>query len=418
MISVDEARSVVLANLAPLTRVTRAVADTVGLVAASTVHATEPSPRFTNSAMDGFAVRSDDTTTSGARLRIVDAIFAGDSGRVVVGPGEATRIMTGAPLPPGADSVCPREDATVDDEGRYVTLRRAVVYGDCVRHVGEDLRVAQSLITPGDVIDPALLGTLAAQGITSLDVYPAPRVGVLSTGNELVDESGPLGPGQIRDSNRPTLLAALRQSGVEVSDLGTARDSMRDVRAVFERARTTCDVVVSTGGVSAGDADFVKVVLRDLFTDHARSMQVAIRPGKPFTMAHDPSTGTSFFGLAGNPVSTLVGFELFVRPALRRLAGHRDIDRPTVSMVLDCDLPRRRDGKLHLVHGVCRIHDDGLLHVERLARQGSHLLFAVARTNCLVLAPDGDGFVAGDTVRAMILDDGQMNAVSAVRTFS
>jgi molybdopterin molybdotransferase len=409
VISSDEARSFVLSRLHALAPVERPLAESIGLVAASTITAREPAPSFANSAMDGFAVRARDVTASETRLRIVDSVFAGESSDVVVGEREATRIMTGAPIPPGADSVCPREDVTLEADGGHVMIHRAVAAGDSVRHVGEDMTIGQTLVVPGDVITPALLGTLAAQGLTSISVHPAPRVGVLSTGNELVD-GATLRPGQIRDSNRPTLLAALAKSGFVAVDLGTVRDSKEDLRAAFERALSECDAVVSTGGVSAGDADFVKVVLAELFGDRARSMQVAIRPGKPFTFALDEATTTPFFGLAGNPVSTLVGFELFVRPALRRLAGQRDIDRPTMMMVLDCDLEREPDGKLHLVHGVARIHD-GALHVERLARRGSHLLFAIAGANCLVFAPDGPGLAAGEVVRALVLDDDHLNAV-------
>ena len=410
VISADEARSFVLSGLSPLAPLEYALAESIGLVAASTIHASEPAPSFTNSAMDGFAVRAGDVTTGGARLAIVDSVFAGESSDVVVGRGEATRIMTGAPLPPGADSVCAREEATVESDGGHVVIHRPMAVGDSVRRVGDDMTVGQTLVVPGDVITPALLGALAAQGLNSINAHPAPRVGVLSTGNELVD-GAVLRPGQIRDSNRPTLLAALARSGFSPVDLGTVRDSKADLRAAFERALSMCDAVISTGGVSAGDADFVKVVLAELFGNRARSMQVAIRPGKPFTFALDEASATPFFGLAGNPVSTLVGFELFVRPGLRRLAGQRDIDRPTMSMILDCELGREPDGKLHLVHGVCRVHDDGRLHVESLARRGSHLLFAIAGANCLVFAPDGPALAAGDAVRALVLDDGHLNAV-------
>ena len=411
MISADEARSFVLSELGPLAPVDTPLAASIGLVAADTIRATEPAPSFTNAAMDGFALRAKDVTASETRLRIVDSVFAGESSDVVVAAGDATRIMTGAPLPPGADSVCPREEATVEPDGDHVVIHRAMSVGDSVRHVGEDMTVGQVLVSPGDVITPALLGALAAQGVASLFAHPAPRVGVLSTGNELVEAAGPLGPGQIRDSNRPTLLAALARSGFVPVDLGTVRDAKEDLRGAFERARSECDAVISTGGVSAGDADFVKVVLAELFGTRARSMQVAIRPGKPFTFAVDQGSATPYFGLAGNPVSTLVGFELFVRPALRRLAGQHDLDRPRLSMVLDCDLERERDGKLHLVHGVCRVHDDGRLHVESLARRGSHLLFAIAGANCLVFAPDGPSLAAGDVVDALLLDDDHVNAV-------
>jgi molybdopterin molybdotransferase len=408
VISPEEARAFVLAHLSPLAPVELPLADVLGLVAAATVLAIEPAPPFTNSAMDGFALRASDAASPGARLRIVDSVFAGEESHVVVGESEATRIMTGAPLPPGADAVCPREDATVDTDATHVVIERAISVGDSVRHVGEDIAPGHVLVEPGELVTTALLGALAAQGITSLVVHPSPRVGVLSTGNELVD-AGPLGAGQIRDSNRPTLLAALRQSGFSAVDLGTVRDSKEALHAAFERA-SELDAVISTGGVSAGDADFVKVVLAERCGDAARSMQVAMRPGKPFTFAYDGATSTPFFGLAGNPVSTLVGFELFVRPALRRLSAQRDLERATMSMILDVDLERERDGKLHLVHAVCHVGDDGRLHVRQLARRGSHLLFAIAGANCLVLAPDGDGFAAGDEVRAMLLDDSSLNS--------
>jgi len=171
----------------------------------------------------------------------------------------------------------------------------------------------------------------------------------------------------------------------------------------------SCDAIVSTGGVSVGDADFVKSVLADLVGDSASSMQVAIRPGKPFAFAVDPSSGTPFFGLAGNPVSTLVGFELFVRPALRLLSGRSELDRPTAPMILDCPLPRRRDGKLNLVHVSARLEGDGRLHVKSVARQGSHLLNAIAEANAIAMVPDGDGLDAGQEVTAMIIDTERLN---------
>jgi molybdopterin biosynthesis enzyme len=192
-------------------------------------------------------------------------------------------------------------------------------------------------------------------------------------------------------------------------DLGIAGDTPGEITQALERGLTTCDAIISTGGVSVGDADFVKTVLADLVGDSARSMQVAIRPGKPFAFAVAPSSGTPFFGLAGNPVSTLVGFELFVRPALRLLAGHAQLDRPTASMILDFPLPRRRDGKLHLVHVTARFEDDGRLHVTSDARRGSHLLNAVAHANALAMVPDGEGLEAGQEVRAMILSPDQLN---------
>jgi molybdenum cofactor synthesis domain-containing protein len=231
-------------------------------------------------------------------------------------------------------------------------------------------------------------------------------VGVLSTGNELSDDLD-LQPAQIRDANRPSLLASLEQSGFIPVDLGIARDTPEDIAEALQRGRSTCDAVVSTGGVSVGDADFVKTVLSNIVDGNARSMQVAIRPGKPF--AFGVASGTPFFGLAGNPVSTLVGFELFVRPALRVLSGRRDVERPMALMVLDCALPRRRDGKLNLVHVTTRLADDGRFHVTGVARLGSHLLNAVAGANAIAMVPDGDGLDEGQEVMAMVLNDEDLN---------
>jgi len=408
VISLGEARQFVLRDLNPLAPSQLTLADALGCVAAQVVTAREPSPRFANSAMDGFALRAADTEGGGARLRITDAIFAGDVASTHVGEGEAMRIMTGAPLPEGADSVTMREEATVDADGSTVLIQRAARLGEFVRLVGEDVTVGQALVRPGDHLGPALLGVLASQGLTSVLAHPRPRVGVLSTGNELSDAGGELAPSKIRDSNRPSLLASLSQSGFTTVDLGIVGDTPDEIRGAFQRGVTECDAIISTGGVSVGDADFVKSVLAEICGESASSMQVAIRPGKPFAFGVAPD-GAPFFGLAGNPVSTLVGFELFVRPALRLLAGFKELDRPTISMVLDCPLTRRRDGKLHLVHVVARVHDDGRVHIESAARQASHLLRAITETNALAMVPDGEGLDVGQLVPAMILDATQLN---------
>jgi molybdenum cofactor synthesis domain-containing protein len=408
MISHEEARRFVLEGLRPLAPKEVELRHALGLVAAGIVSAREPSPRFANSSMDGFALQSNDTAEGEVRLTIVDTIFAGDLATTELKSGEAARIMTGAPIPDGADSVCMREEATVDPTGDTVLIHRTVSHGEFVRLVGDDVAVGQALVGIGSVFGPALLGVLASQGIRTVLAHPRPRVGVLSTGNELADSADELGAGKIRDTNRPSLLASLDQSGFTPVDLGIAGDTPSDITAAFERAMLTCDAIISTGGVSVGDADFVKTVLADLIGESARSMQVAIKPGKPFAFAVAPS-GLPFFGLAGNPVSTLVGFELFVRPALRLLAGQSELNRPTFTTILDCPLPRRRDGKLHLVHVVVRSHDDGRLHVKSVARQASHLLYAITDANAIAMVPDGDGLDTGDDVEVMIIDANQLN---------
>lgn len=409
MIALDEAREYVLRALVPLACVELALDNALGCIAAEVVTAREPSPRFENSAMDGFALRAFDTVGGSTRLRVTNSIFAGDYTNVKVAEGEAMRIMTGAPLPEGADSVCMREEATLDPDGACVFIGHEIPRGECVRLAGEDFTVGQALLGVGDEIGPALLGVLSSQGVTSLLVHPRPRVGVLSTGNELSD-APTLAPGKIRDANRPSLVASLRQSGFSPVDLGIAGDTPAQITEAFQHGLVSCDAIISTGGVSVGDADYVKTVVAQLCEENAQSMQVAIKPGKPFTFGVTAS-GTPIFALAGNPVSTLVGFELFVRPALRLLGGRRDLDRPTLNAVLDVAMPRRRDGKTHFVHVVAGINEDGNVHVVRAARQASHLLHAIAACNALAVVEDGDGLDVGQTVRAMILEPNQLRAV-------
>jgi molybdenum cofactor synthesis domain-containing protein len=359
--------------------------------------------------MDGFALRAIDTRGGGRRLRVTSSIFAGDTPSTSLDEGEAARIMTGAPVPAGADSVCLREATVLDPDGRSVVIEREVTLGEAIRHAGDDVTVGQVLVSPGDELGPALLGALASQGYSHVTTHPRPLVGVLSTGNELSDDPGPLSLGTIRDANRPSLLASLHASGFKTVDLGIVGDSFDDITGALERGVASCDAIISTGGVSVGDADFVKSVLVELCGDRARSMQVAMKPGKPFAFGVTTHSGVPIFGLAGNPVSTLVGFEAFVRPALRRLGGHRVLERLTVSMVLDCPLARKPDGRLHLAHAVARVHDDGRIHVERVARQASHLLHAVAGANVLLFVPDGEGAGTGDIVRGMVLDSDQLS---------
>jgi molybdopterin molybdotransferase len=409
MLPLHEARQYVLSDLVPLPRVVLALDDALGCVAAEPVTAREPSPRFENSSMDGFALRAIDTVGGSKNLLVTSSIFAGDHSDVTVGNGEAMRIMTGAPLPTGADSVCMREEATLNPEGTSVLITREIHHGESVRLVGEDFLEGQVLLEAGVEIGPALLGVLSSQGIASLLTHPRPRVGVLSTGNELVD--GPtLAPGKIRDANRPSLLASLRQSGFSPVDLGIAGDTPEHILEAFRSGLITCDAIISTGGVSVGDADYVKTVVAELCEGNAQSMRVAIKPGKPFTFGVTNS-GTPIFALAGNPVSTLVGFELFVRPALRLLAGQRDVNRPTIDAILDVAITRRRDGKTHFVHVVAEINEDGRVHVVRAARQASHLLHAVAACNALAVVEDGDGLEVGQIVRTMIIEPSQLRAV-------
>ena len=306
--------------------------------------------------------------------------------------------MTGAPIPDGADAVVMVEQTSV--EGDVVTVEQTASVGDHIRGPGEDLRPGQVVIEPDTVLGPAHLGVLASLGYQRVPVYPRPRVGVMSTGDELVEGPVALRPGQIRDSNRPTLLALVRRSGFVAVDLGLVADDEAAIEAGVRRALETCDALVTSGGVSVGDFDYMKTVLGRL--GQLRSWQVAIKPAKPF--AFGLVGGKPVFGLPGNPVSSMVSFELFARPALRRMGGHRDLDRPLVDAVAAEPLRRRPDGKLHLVRVVAGLGEDGRWRVRPVAGQASHQLWAAAGANALAFVPDGPGVEAGGTVRLLLTD--------------
>jgi molybdenum cofactor synthesis domain-containing protein len=251
---------------------------------------------------------------------------------------------------------------------------------------------------------------LSSVGVESLLVQPSPTVGVLSTGDELVTTAGALAPGKIRDANRPALLAQLETDGFGALDLGMAGDDEATLAALLKDAASRCDAVVTSGGVSVGDRDVLKLVLEKLSGATMRSMQVAIKPAKPLAFGVLEATGTPVFGLPGNPVSALVSYELFVRPALRSMAGSAVLDRPRLAAVADVDLPRTRDGKLHLIRVTARAGDDGLVRVRMSGGQGSHMLRAMAESNALALLPDGDGVRCGEHVEVLLLDADRLSA--------
>ncbi|MCU1375898.1 MAG: molybdenum cofactor synthesis domain [Actinomycetia bacterium] len=398
MISLDEAREHVLARVAPLGPVEVGLEEALGAVTAAEVIATEAVPPFANSAMDGYAVRAADTVGAPVELKVVGMIAAGTAPEGSVGPGQAMRIMTGAPVPDGADAVVLVERTRT--EGDVVTIEITVEPGTAFRGVGEDVRPGDVVVAPGTVLTAGHLGVLASVGVDRVTVHRRPRVGVLSTGDELVT-SGPLGRGQIRDSNRPTLLALVREAGFEAVDLGVAADDEASITAAIERAVASCDAVLTSGGVSMGDLDYVKVVL-DRIGD-MRWMQIAIKPAKPF--AFGTVGRVPVFGLPGNPVSSMVSFELLARPALRRMAGRTDLDRLTVSAVAPDGLRRSADGKIHFAR-VVATQDDGGWVVRSAGGQGSHHLVAMAAANALAVLADGDGVAPGETVPTMLLGVG------------
>jgi molybdopterin molybdotransferase len=380
-----------------------AIDDSLGLVTAEEVSAPEDVPPFANTAMDGFAVVAADTTgaseSSPVRLAVVGTVAAGSSDDVEVGPGRAARIMTGAAIPRGADAVVMVELCRADATGTEVEVLAEVGPGNHVRPAGDDLGAGDPVVPSGIELTAGHLGLLAGVGRSHVRVVRRARVGVMSTGDELVEADAPLAPGQIRDANRHSLLALVRELGCDAMDLGIVRDDADAIRTALVDGVASCDALVTSGGVSMGDFDYVKVVLDEL--GEMDWMQVAIRPAKP--LAFGTVDGVPVFGLPGNPVSSMVSFELFARSGLRRMMGHEGPGRTVVDAIADEGLPRQADGKTHLVRVVAALGDDGRFHVRSSGGQGSHQLSAMAAATALAVVPDGDGVAPGDPVETILL---------------
>lgn len=400
MLSLGAARRHVLDRVPRRQPVPVPVGDALGLVLAEDVVASEQVPPFANTAMDGFAVRAADLAGAPVELEIVETIAAGHAPTAAVGPSQASRIFTGAPMPEGADAVVMVERTSLVDE-QHVRVEIEVPVGNHVRPAGDDLDVGAVVLSAGEVLSAAHLGVLCSLGVESVLAHPRLTVGVVSTGDELVEGGQPLEPGQIRDSNRRTLLALAADAGCDVVDLGIAPDTEDAITDAIRRGVEACDAVLTSGGVSMGDIDLVKVVL-DRIGDMAW-MQIAIKPAKPF--AFGLVDGVPVFGFPGNPVSSMVSFELLGRPALRQAMGHRDLDRPIAVAVADDGFDRTPDGKTHFARVVAHHGADGRVHARSAGGQGSHQLGAMAAANALAVLPDGDGVPPGGDVDVLLLDD-------------
>jgi molybdopterin molybdotransferase len=394
MLDYQTALETVLASVTPLPAVERPLAVAHGLVLAEPVIARWHLPRTDNSAMDGFAVVS--SAASGC-LPIVGAAYAGHPMTGEVNAGSAVRITTGAPIPAGCDAVVPIEQATETAAG--VTLQVAPHPGEHIRRQGEEYRCGETLLEAGTLLRAAEIGLIASAGGAQVKVHPRPRVAIISTGDELVELGQEPGPGQIVNSNLYHLAARIRECGGDVLPLGIGGDHPGGIEALVDAGRQA-DLFVSTGGVSVGERDFVREALeRCGFTQ--KFWQVAIKPGKPVLFG--AIDGKPCYGLPGNPAAAAATFELFVRPALRRLGGHRTVLAATRSgrLVETVRGDRKRQAFLW-----CRLEwvDDGY-QVQVTQRQGSGQTRSLQGVNALLPVPIGvEAVAAGTTVDVLLLD--------------
>ena len=369
MLSVEEARRRVLSAFVPLTSIDIPVGDARGYVLASDLFAPHALPRFDNSAMDGYAVRGEETKDasegSPVVLEVAGEVRAGDPGDIKVLPGTAVRIMTGAPLPAGADAVVQVEE-TEEAEGR-VTITGATPIGRNVRPAGDDLAAGELLVGAGTELGAGELALLASMGFSPLPVTRRPKVAVLVTGDELVAPEAQPKPGQIRDSNSVALAALVEDAGADLMPFPSVPDDRAAVLEAFGRAADVADLVVSSGGVAVGKYDFVKEVVEEL--GGIDLWRVAMQPGKPVVLGN--VKGTPFLGLPGNPVSIHVGFEQFVRPAIRKMRGCKHLLRPTIRARLTEPVAKRA-GRLHFVRVRLRADSEGWLATPT-GPQGSHI---------------------------------------------
>ena len=398
MLSVEEAQARVLAQIPRLPAERVSLLEATGRVLAQTVVAQRPLPPFDNSAMDGYAVRAADLSPTGVtRLRLSGESRAGGAMPANVNEGEAARILTGAPMPPGADTVVMQENAGVEDGA--VIVHHAPALGAHVRLAGEDVEETATVLEPGAEIGPGEVALLAALGVSFVEVVGRPRVGILATGDELREVDEPLGPGQIVTSNSYALAAQVVAAGGLPVPLGIARDDEADVAARVRRGLRT-DLVITSGGVSVGDYDLVRKVLESLGWK-SDFWKVRMKPGKP--LAFGVLGEVPVLGLPGNPASSMVCFELFVRPAIRAMSGHARPFRTVASGRLVTPY-RKDDDRTHFVR--CGASDQrGELFLRPLGKQGSGMQSSLVGVAALAIVDGGAQEIpAGGQVPAIVLD--------------
>jgi len=391
---VNQAMDQIMAAIQPVQAVEIVrLRDALNRVLSEDLFAPIDMPVSANSAMDGYAVNSADIPLQGSsKLRLVGTAWAGRPYRDAVGPGNCVRIMTGGLMPAGTDTVVMQEHVQVT--GDLITIGTHTRKGENVRPAGENFARGDLLLRGGTQLHPAELGLLASLGIGEIRVNRKIKVAFFLTGDELRGIEGPLEEGTIYDSNRYSLYGMLSRLGVDIIDLGIVRDNRQDIETTLLDAAGQADVIITSGGVSVGEADFIREILAK--TGTVAFWKVAMKPGRP--MAFGKVKQAWFFGLPGNPVSTMVTFYQLVQPALMKLAGHAG-DAPLTLKVTCISNLKKRPGRVEYQRGILRKNPDGDLVVSRTGEQGSAILSSMTQANCFIILPmENDGVMAGETV--------------------
>ncbi len=401
MITVDEALERILFYIQPLGFEKVSLLETLGRVIGEDVYAPWDIPPLDNSAMDGYAVRSEDVVKASSdypvQLEVIEDLPAGSVSKKTIGKGQAIRIMTGAPVPKGGNVVVPVENTRKGNE--TVLILESPPQGENIRRAGEDVKSGERVISKGDLLRPAEVGMLASVGRASISVYQRPLVAILCTGDELADVDEELGEGKIISSNSYTLASQVKDCGALPVQLGIARDRKEDIKARLLQG-LRADVIISSAGVSVGDYDFVKDVLADLKMEMI-FWKVAMQPGRP--LAFGTIQGKPVFGLPGNPVSSMVSFEQFVRPSLLKMMGHGQIFRPVVEAVLKEDI-RKKPGRRHFMRAYLSFEKGGY-SISLTGSQSSGVLKSMVKANALMVIPEDREIVkAGEKVKVQVLD--------------
>ncbi len=400
MISVEEARESVMKSIRRLEPVEVELTGALGLALAEPAVSRFDIPPFDNSAMDGYAVRAADiasaSTDTPAELEVLEDLPAGYTSDATVIPGTAIRIMTGAPMPAGADTVVPVELTGRLPEGVYI--HKALKEGANVRYAAEDVKTGETVLPEGTSVEPAELGMLASLGYAKVRCFRRPVVGVISTGDELTDPSEELAPGKIHDSNSYTTYGLVAKAGAVPLHIGIVRDRPEALREAFATHAERVDAFITSGGVSVGDYDVVKEVLAGM--GEMNFWKVAMRPGMP--QAFGSVLGKPLFGFPGNPVSVMVSFELFAYPALRKMGGHSRIFHPEAEAVIDTSMGRKI-GRMEFIRIVAEWRE-GEYHARVTGPQGSGILKSMVLANALAMLPADVGKLEpGSRVRIMLL---------------